>query len=40
MPYIGQRPATEQRLEQDIQTSYFDDTIDSTIPWVELQPEP
>ena len=27
--------AIEQRLEQDIQTTYFDDTIDSTIPWVE-----
>lgn len=30
----------EQRLEQDIQTSYFDNTIDDTIPWVELQSEP
>ena len=29
------KTAIEQRLEQDIQTSYFDDTIDSTIPWVE-----
>lgn len=34
------KTATEQRLEQDIQTSYFDDTIDSTIPWVEPQPQP
>ena len=30
----------EQRLEQDIQTSYFDNTTDDTIPWVELQSEP
>jgi hypothetical protein len=31
------KTAIEQRLEQDIQTTYFDDTIDSTIPWVESQ---
>lgn len=30
----------EQRLEQDIQTSYFDNTTDDTMPWVELQSEP
>ena len=31
------KTAIEQRLEQDIQTTYFDDTIDGTIPWVESQ---
>ena len=34
------KTAIEQRLEQDIQTTYFDDTIDSTVPWIEPQPEP